>query len=153
VAAWSRLTGFRPVLDRLRRRLRTFRDERGRELFDLPDAPRPDPETPAPPRFLPAYDNLLLSHADRSRFVPAAWRTQAPDPSRRIMGSVLVDGMLIATWRVERDRDAGTATLTVDHLGRLAAPAQAALEAEGRRFLAFTAGETERRDVRFAPRP
>jgi len=152
VAAWSRLTGFRPVLDRLRRRLRTFRDERGRELFDLADAPRPDPDTPAPPRFLPEYDNLLLSHADRSRFVPEAWRSQAPDPARRIMGSVLLDGMLVATWRIERDRDAGTAALTVDHLGRLDPRARAALQVEGRRFLRFTAGEADGHEVRVAQR-
>src|SRR5205085_2411846 len=104
VAAWSRLTGFRAVLDRLRRRLRTFRDERGRELFDLPDAPRPDPATPAPPRFLPEYDNLLLSHADRSRFIADGWRAQAPDPARPVHGSVLDEGLLCATWRIERDR-------------------------------------------------
>lgn len=151
VSAWSGLAGVRGLVDRLRPRLRSFRDERGRELFDLPDAPRPDPRRPAPPRFLPEYDNLLLSHADRSRFgsaehrapLSAAWTAGGG-------GGVLVDGFLRGVWRIERDRATGIAVLVVSHVQPLAKKAAAALSAEGRRFLRFLAPEAEGREVRFA---
>ncbi|MFE0331246.1 winged helix DNA-binding domain-containing protein [Streptomyces sp. NPDC058960] len=99
---WAGLTRLRDAFERLRPRLVTFRDEHGVELFDLPDAPRPDPDTPAPPRFLPEYDNLLLSHADRSRVVP-------PDlKGRNAVGNqayrtLLVDGFLAGVWKLEED--------------------------------------------------
>ena len=112
MAAWSRLTGFREVVDRLRPRLRTFRDERGRELLDVPDGPLPDPEVPAPARFLPEYDNVLLSHADRRRFTrddAAALATDGP-----VHGTALSDGVVCATWTIERTPEAST--MTVRHL-------------------------------------
>lgn len=115
VAAWSGLTGFGEVLERLRPRLRQFRSEHGRELFDLPDAPRPDPDTPAPVRILPEYDNLVLSHAQRWRF--------GSDEDRRFSGAVrpykgcvLVDGRVRAIWHPEHDRSARRATLVIEHL-------------------------------------
>ena len=148
VATWSRLTGLRAVLERLRPRLRTFRDERGRELFDLPDAPRPDPEMPAPPRFLPEYDNVVLSHADRSRFRREGERPR-PAVSGPVHGTVLSDGFLFGSWRLERDRDTGSATLVVTKLERPTKRAKAALAAEGRRFLRFVAADTDGHDVRF----
>jgi hypothetical protein len=152
VAAWSRLAGQRAVLERLRPRLRTFRDARGRELFDLPDAPRPDPATPAPPRFLPEYDNVLLSHADRSRIVSDADRARLSAAGGAGYGSVLVDGALRAVWRLERDRGSGGATLAVTHAG-LSARAAAATAAEGRRLLRALARDATEREVRLAPAP
>jgi hypothetical protein len=149
VSTWSRLTGLREVIDRLRPRLRTFRDESGRELVDLPDAPRPDPDTPAPPRFLPEYDNVLLSHADRSRIVSGEHRARASGVSGPIHGSVLRDGFLCGTWRLDRDRATGSATLVVTHLERLTKRATAALAAEGRRLLRFVAADADAHDVRF----
>src|SRR5258705_1228031 len=110
IRAWSCSPRLKPVVERLRPRLRTFRDENGRELFDVPDGPLPDPDTPAPPRFLPTYDNLLLSHKDRSRMLGAhdEWSVgpnQFDDVFRG--GSVLVDGFVRAGWRVDRAKGGG----------------------------------------------
>lgn len=107
---WSGLTGLRAVVDRLRPQLVTLRTApgegpaRGRELVDLPDAPRPDAATPAPVRFLPDYDNVLLSHADRSRIVPDDARERLRSPNGVLPGTVLVDGTVAATWVVRRSR-------------------------------------------------
>ena len=152
VATWSRLTGLREVVDRLRPRLRPFRDERGRELFDVPDAARPDPETPAPPRFLPEYDNLLLSHDDRSRFFPADDRVRARlfGAERKVSGSVLHDGFVCGTWRMDHGRGRESAAIVVDHAPRLNQRARSAVAAEGRRLLRFLAPDAAAHDVRFA---
>jgi hypothetical protein len=101
---WSGLTRLREVADRLLAagRLRRFRDEDGRELLDLPDAPRPHADTPAPPRFLPEYDNLLLSHADRRRVNPERRRVPLPPGNGGTMGTYLVDGVWAGTWRLVR---------------------------------------------------
>ena len=153
VGTWSRLTGLRDVLERLRPRLRTFRDERGRELFDLADAPRPDADTPAPVRFLPEYDNVLLSHADRSRFIAPDLGARLGGLGGRVQGSVLFDGFGWGVWRIERDRDAGNAVLVVDHVGRPTKRAKASIAAEGRRLLHFVAADAEAHDVRFVAAP
>ena len=104
---WSGLSRLRTVVDRLRGALVTFRDERGRELFDLPDAPRPDPETPAPPRFLPEYDNLLLGHRDRTRVMDVDRATPLFPGNGAVLGSVLLDGRFAGGWRIVRTRRPG----------------------------------------------
>lgn len=148
VQAWSGLTRLREVVDRLRPRLRVFRDERGRELLDLPEGPRPDPDSPAPARFLPEFDNLLLSHADRTRVISDENR------ARILAGGLatpafLVDGFVRGAWRIRRQR--GTATLVVEPFEPLSGADQEALTEEGGRLLAFAAGDANARDVAFTP--
>ncbi len=146
--AWSGLTRLRAVLERLRPRLLVLRDEAGRELFDLPDAPRPDRDTPAPPRFLPEYDNVLLAHADRTRINPEGHSIPLPPGNGAARGTVLIDGAFRATWRVTRERAA--ATLHVEPLARISRAQAADVRAEGRRLLAFVAPEAGGHDVRLA---
>ena len=142
VRAWSGLTGVREVVERLRPRLRTHRDEQGRELLDVPGAPLPDPATPAPPRFLPLYDNALLGHDDRTRVIPADLRERALSEAGR---AVLVDGFLAATWTLHREGD--EATLRVAPLRALTKRDARALGAEGRRLLALLAPGAGTREV------
>ncbi|KOV80052.1 winged helix DNA-binding domain-containing protein [Nocardia sp. NRRL S-836] len=107
---WSGLTRLAETFEALRPRLVTFRDEAGRELFDLPDAPRPGQDTPVPVRLLPEFDNILLAHADRHRVI-------ADDRLAVVVGgkpTVLVDGYVAATWSAGRDADR---SITVDYLG------------------------------------
>ncbi|MDP9364385.1 MAG: winged helix DNA-binding domain-containing protein [Chloroflexota bacterium] len=147
VQTWSGLTRLGAVFERLRPRLIAFRDEAGVELFDRPEAPRPDPEMPAPPRFLYDFDNLLLSHADRSRVVTEAYRRQEFPPN--VQPSVLlVDGVTAGTWTTERQR--GRATLAIRPLRPLSCGERVAVAEEGARLLTFVA-EGEDHDVRFVP--
>ena len=141
---WSWMTGLRAVVERVRPRLRTFRDERGRELLDDPDAPIADPDAEAPIRFLPEYDNLLLSHEDRSRMA-GPWYPKVVY-SR---GAVLVDGFVAAGWHVTRARSA--ATLTVDLFTDPSPAERAAIEAEASALLAFIAADAPAREVVLAP--
>ena len=141
VTTWCRVTGLREVMERLRPRLVTFRDERGRELFDLPDAPRPGRDAPAPVRFLPEYDNVLLSHDDRSRFVSASDRALLAPVWSVGWGAVLHDGRIRGTWR------AGPGGLVVRHVP-LAKRSVAAIAAEGRRLARFLEVDLE---VRLEP--
>jgi len=147
VQEWSGLKGLRAVVDTLRPKLRVLRDEAGRELLDLPDAPLPDPDTPAPVRFLPEYDNLILAYADRTRMLTRAVQ-EAIWTKNGLLSTALVDGTVAASWKITRDRK--RATLTIDVLRRIAKSDRAALAEEGTRLLAFTDPEVADHDVRFA---
>jgi hypothetical protein len=145
VQAWSGLRDVKGVLERLRPSLRTFRDERGEELFDVPSAPRPDPDTPAPPRFLPEYDNVLLSHADRARVIRGGRNVPLLPGNGGGAGTALVDGFYAATWKVTRAR--GAATLRIEPFAALTKTQAAELQEEGARLLDFVAPDAERRQV------
>ncbi|MFE6734947.1 winged helix DNA-binding domain-containing protein [Microbacterium sp. NPDC057650] len=147
VQVWSGLTRLREVVDGMPH-LQVFQDEDGRELLDLPDVALPDPDVPAPPRFLYDFDNLLLSHADRSRVITEtcgrqSYRAQRPTPQ-----ILLVDGFTAGDWTITRDAE--SATLTVRPHDRPFASADAdAIAAEGRALLAFSDPDSPTRDVVF----
>jgi DNA glycosylase AlkZ-like len=142
--SWSGVTGMRAVFDRLRPRLRVVRDDRGRELFDLPGAPLPGPDAPAPVRFLPQFDNALLAHKDRTRIVPAGVRQWAEVG----WGSVLVDGFLAARWRLDREQD--VATLRVEPLQTLRRAESAEVAEEGERLMRLLAENATTHDLRLS---
>jgi hypothetical protein len=150
VQNWSGLTRLKDVLERLRPRLLTFRDEQGKELFDLPDAPRPDPEVPAPVRFLGEYDNVLLGHADRRRIIPEdfPWRAMLADG--RFVNNLLVDGSLRATWWIERDGKR-RATLAIRPFRKFTRAERAEVAEEAARMIDFAAPDADARDVRLEP--
>jgi hypothetical protein len=133
---WCGLTRLAEVFERLRPRLRTYRDERGVELFDLPDAELPDPLTPAPPRFLGEYDNALIGHKDRRRILPEEIRQR--DWEREYhFATFLVDGFVRGLWRIARTK--GTATLHLETFAPLTGAERAALEQEAAGLLTLVA--------------
>jgi hypothetical protein len=130
IRAWSGLAGLREVVARLRPRLRSFRDERGRELLDVEGAPLPEPDTPAPPRFLPAFDNAVLAYDDRTRIIDDEHRGLSVTGAR----FVLVDGRVAATWTVEG------AAVRVTELVPLGREDRDAVAEEASRLEAFLGG-------------
>ncbi|MFE0459442.1 winged helix DNA-binding domain-containing protein [Kitasatospora sp. NPDC058965] len=138
--AWCGLAGLPAAVKAVREELVSFRDERGRELLDLPDAPRPHPDTPAPVRFLPAFDNAILGYDDRSRII------DRPHLGLSVAGhrAVLVDGRVAATWTARDGR------LRVSPLRPLTCAEQEAVHAEARELAAFLDEGIE--DIRFDAR-
>ena len=146
VAAWSGLTGLRAVLEELRPSLVTFRDEQGAELFDLPSAPRPDPDVPAPVRLAAEFDNLLLAHGDRTRVIGAANLKRFYTINGVFPGSVLVDGFVVGMWRLARTKR--SATLAIELFEPV--PDRDLVASEAERMLAFCAPEAAH-EIRFGP--
>jgi Winged helix DNA-binding domain len=151
VQTWSGVQGVKEVVERLRPRLTVLQGERKRELFDAPKAPRPGSEVAAPALFLPEFDNLVLSHTDRRRFVADAHRKRVYLPGLRIAPTFLVDGFVAGTWTIERKRDA--ATLAVEPFEPLTKKARSELAAEGEGLLRFVEPDAGTFDLRFARPP
>jgi DNA glycosylase AlkZ-like len=151
VQAWSWLTRLRSVVDGLRPRLRAFRDEAGHELFDLPDAPRPDPDTLAPARYLPDFDNILIGYADWTRIIDAERRHRVFGVNGVVRGTVLVDGVVRGMWRILQRAPDRPAAVQIEPFGRLTDADEAELIAEGERLLAFAAPASSSTEIRFEP--
>ena len=140
VQTWSGLTRLREVVEPLRGELRVFHDDQGRELFDLPDAPRPDPDSPAPVRFLYDFDNLLLAHADRRRTSTDVFRRAFAQRGGPTPGAVLVDGITAAHWTLEQSREEARVTVHLHHA--VLSDVIDAITDEAGRLLAFAAPGT-----------
>jgi hypothetical protein len=143
IQGWCGLTRLREIVDGLGARLRRFRTEGGVELVDVPDAPLPDPETPAPVRFLAEYDNVVLSHADRSRVVADGDHVLLQGGTGGWTGTVLVDGLLRATWAARREGDASALTVRPSEVLSFAERHEVIVE--GERLLGFLAPGREHR--------
>jgi hypothetical protein len=138
--SWSGLTKLGPVFEKLRPKLVTFEDNTGRELFDLPKAPQPNENAPAPPRFLPVYDNLTLGFANRDRILNLQPKT--PPAQNTWVKTFTVDGFVAGFWKIEGG------ALELDPWRPLTKKESAALAAEGRRLVRFMEG-TAKAEVRF----
>ncbi|MFZ3473741.1 winged helix DNA-binding domain-containing protein [Streptomyces sp. 4.24] len=133
---WAGLTRLREAFERLRPRLAVFQDENGVELFDLPEAPRPDADVPAPARFLPEFDNLLLSHADRTRVIAPELKGRSWSGNQAHC-TLLLDGFLAGLWKADG------AALTVELFSPVSARQEEEIVAEGEALLAAMAEGAE----------
>jgi hypothetical protein len=145
---WSGLPKLKENFEALRSELVTYRDEQGVELFDLPSMKLPPAETAAPGRFLPEFDNVLLSHSNRTRIVADAYKSKVYLPGLRVAATVLVDGFVAGVWNVERTK--GVATLTVEPFEPLEAANRQALQEEGEALVRFLEADAKSFAVRFS---
>ncbi|MFC9712467.1 winged helix DNA-binding domain-containing protein [Paenibacillus sp. NPDC056933] len=147
IQVWSGLTRMSEIIKKLHPQLAIFRDEQGRDLFDLPDAPRPDAQTPSPPRFLGEFDNMLLSYADRSRIIDEAYRKRVFSVNGIIRSTLLIDGFVSGIWKIQREH--GTATLIIELFKPLSTEDHMALMEEGAKLLRFAAADEKSHAIVF----
>jgi hypothetical protein len=145
---WSGIAGWKAVLDGMRDRLAVFADERGRELFDLPDAPRPGADVPAPVRFLPEFDNLVLAYDDRSRVIADEHRPLVTTKNLRVKATFLVDGVVAGIWTIAVKRR--VATVTLEPFGKVSKRVLKELTAEGEALARFAEPESKEHVVAVA---
>ena len=145
---WSGLAKLKEAVEKLKPELVVYRDEQNREIFDLPDMTIPDGAGSAPIRFLPEYDNLLLSHSKRTRVIAAAHRSKVYLPGLRVASTILIDGFVAGTWKVEQKK--GVATLTITPFDTLSRENRGALSEEGERLVRFIEPDAKSYEVKFA---
>jgi hypothetical protein len=143
---WLGIRGVADVLAPLRGKLITFQDRRGREVFDLPKAPRPGADVEAPVRFLPEYDSVILAHADRSRLIDDAHRKVLITKNLIVPATFLVEGRVAGTWKIERKN--ATVTLRLAPFTTMSKRARAAIEEEGQSLLHFVEPDAATKDIR-----
>jgi hypothetical protein len=158
IQTWCGLTRLSETVKRLRPRLRSYSNERGVELLDLADRELPDADVPVPVRFLAEFDNILLSHADRSHVLPEVFRRRVMTVNGLIKSTILVDGFVHGLWRIDRrkpDADpTAAATLVIEPFAPLRPSVRDELAAEGERLIAFVAPQAGSKCVEFRePQP
>lgn len=144
---WSGQAKLKDVIAKFKPELVTYRDEQRRELFDLPDQPLPDVDSPAPVRFLPEYDNLLLAHDKRTRIIDDAYRSQVYLPGLRVRSTFLVDGFVRGGWKIEKKKQA--ATLLLEPFAALSKAERGALLEEGEQLIRFVEADAKSYAVHF----
>lgn len=150
IQAWSGFTGLKEAINAMRPGLNVYRDENRRELFDHPDLTIEDPDRPAPERFLPEFDNLLLSYSKRTRVIADEHRSAVYVPVLRVRPTILVDGFVAGTWRTEKSK--GTTSLVIEPFGTLSRPSRVHLVEEAEHLVKFIGHDAKAHQVRFEAR-
>lgn len=144
---WSGLSKLKANFEELRPQLVAYRDEQGVELFDLPDIELPSADTPAPERFLPEFDNILLSHSNRTRIVADEYRKKVYLPGLCVAPTFLVDGFVAGVWKVEKKK--GVATLNIEPFATLSKASRQALNEEGEALVRFLEPDAKTYELKF----